>query len=229
MSKLKNLRDRLEKLPQLKKEKNLSSNFGVFTKKVAESKVMLTDSYRDMEYISKVFPDAGCEKKILPILKSSIKEAQKLYKTIEEDPQTVQKKASENSVVRLRDYATSANVKVRDIWSREITNNVTKWEKLAEVTQGLGAKGGREFKQAVVSLKNKKIPKSDEEVVQIKTAQINLHKGIANLGLEGPFGKFLEATVESRGASPKDLFKKEIKEKIEEFNLWDSFQIRLGQ
>ena len=229
MSKLKKLRKCLEKLPQLKKEKNLSSNFGVFTKKVAESKVMLSDSYRDMEYISKVFPGAGCKKKILPVLKSSIKEAQKLYKTIEEDPQTVQKKASENSVVRLRDSVTSANVKVRDTWVREINNNVTKWERLADVIQGLGAEGGREFKQAVVSLKNKKIPKSDEEVVQIQNAQSELQKGIANLGLEGPFGKFLEATADNRGASPKDLFKQEIKEKIEEFNLWDSFQVRLGQ
>lgn len=228
MSKFGELRERLEKLPQLMNERNLSAKFGVFTEKVKESKDKLSDSYRDMEYISKVFPGVDCKKKILPVLESSVKEAKKLHKMIEEDPQSVQEEVTEKSIVRLRDFANSTSLKSRDIWTNEITNSVTKWEKLAVVIKDLGAKGGQDFKQAVESLKDQNIPQNDEEVLQIKNAQRDLQKGVANLGLEGPFGKFLETSAE-RGASPRELLRTEIKEKMDEFNLWDSFKIRLGR
>ncbi|MDA3896786.1 MAG: hypothetical protein PF482_11650 [Desulfobacteraceae bacterium] len=228
MPNLKNLKDRLKKIPELRSERKLSASFGVYTIKIAQSKEKIAKAYRDMEYIDRVFPEAECKKKILPVIKESVKKAKKIYQLIEADPQTVKKISTENSVIKINDYAKSASTKCHDIWNLEITNTVSKWEKLAAVIQGLGAKGGHEFKKAVEGLKNRQIPKNDDEVTQVKNGQKELQKGIANLALEGPFGKFLEATV-AGGASPKDLLRPEIKDKLDEFNLWDSFKIRLGQ
>ena len=226
MPNLKKLKERLEKLPQLKSERNLSAKFGIYTQRIAQSREKLSKSFRDMEFISKVYPEAQCKQTVLPLLKKSIKEANKLYQSIDEDAQTVQKKATDNGVVRLGEYANSASGKCHDIWMLEITNNVTKWEKLASVIQNLGAKGGQEFKKAVETLKNKNIPRNDDEVTEIEKIKIELQKGVANLGLEGPFGEFLKATSEV-GASPRDLLEDEIKEKMEEYSLWDSFRVRL--
>ncbi len=226
MSNLSQLKERLEQLPEKKSLREFAENFGEYTQKVAKSREKLKQAFINMGYISKAYPDAECAKKILPLLKSSVTEAKRLHKEIDEDPKKVKARATENKVIRLGDYADKATNQCRDIWNLNISNSVTKWEKLAIVVQSLGAKGGKEFKESVDNLKLQGIPQSDKEVQQVKAIKEKLEKSIAKLGLEGPFGQFLTSAAAGT-ASPRDLLNDEVKSKIDEYNLWDSFHVRL--
>jgi hypothetical protein len=226
MPNLTQLKERLKQLPEKKSLREYAESFGEYTQKVARSREKLKQAFKDMGYISKAYPDSKCAKKILPLLKSSVTEAKKLHKEISEDPQKIKARATENKVVRLGDYASSATTQCRDIWNVQISNNVTKWEKLAIVVQSLGAKGGKEFKEAVDKLKLQGIPQNDKAVEQVKAIKKELEKGIAKLELEGPFGQFL-TTAALGTASPRDLLNDKVKSKIDEYNLWDSFHVGL--
>ena len=226
MPNLKKLKARLEKLPQRKAEGYLAATFGDYTQKVAQFFKKLWKTHQDMGYASKVYSSSDYDSKVLSELKKAVREAKKLHHVIEEDPQKATARATENKVVKLGDHASKANTQCRDIWNQEIEESIAKWEKIAGVVQDLGAKGGREFNQAVDSIRMQSIPQSDNEVDKVKAAQKALQKGIAGLGLEGRFGEFLKATVEG-GASPKDLLDDEIRKKMDEHQLWDSFRVWL--
>lgn len=225
---IKKLKVRLENLPQVKDESDLVEVFGYYIQKLTQSYEKLEQALKDMRNITKVFPSSECKKEVLFLLKNSVTVAKKLHTEIEEDPEKVKTKATDNKVVKLSDYASSARTKCDNIWAQEIESSVTKWEKIASVVQNLGAKGGRDFKQAVDNLKRNTIPKNDSEVDQANTAREALQEGIADLGLEGPFGRFLKATAEG-GASPRDLLDDEIRRKMDEHKLWDSFRVLLDQ
>jgi len=228
MPDLRILKVRLEKLPQLKAESHLAETFGDYTQKVAQLGDELRQTLQDMSYASKVHSNSDYNSKVLSELKRSVRESKKIYQVIDEDPQNVTKRATENKFVKLRDSVSKANKQCRNIWNQEIEKSIVKWEKIAVVVQDLGAKGGREFKQAVDSIRMQSIPQSDKEVDKVKGARNALQKGIAGLGLDDLFGKFLKDSVEG-GASPRDLLKNEIREKLDDHKLWDSFKVRLGQ
>ena len=71
-----------------------------------------------------------------------------------------------------------------------------------------------------------RIPQSEQEVEDAKKLQEELQQGISKLGLEGDFGKFLE-TASGGECSLKEVLKPEVKKKLDEFDLWDTFHITL--
>lgn len=228
MPNLKELKTRLEKLPQRKAESDLAATFSEYSLKVASICLGLQKTYRNIWYASQVNSNTDYNKKVLPKLKNAVKEAKLLLQEIEKDSNNIQTKASENKVVRLGEYEYSAKTECDTIWQQEFASSIKRWEKLADVVQKLGAKGGQEFKLALDKLKNYKIPQNDNDIIQIKASQKALKNGVVCLGLEGPFGEFLKASVEG-GAYPKDLLKDDIRNKIDEFELWDSFKVQMGR
>lgn len=229
MPNLERLKERLKKLPERRALREYAEHFGLYTQKVKQLREKMKRTHKDMVYASKVNPNPDYDRNVLSELKKAVREAKKLHKVIEEDPQKVKTRATENTVVSLGDYASKANTQCHDIWTREIEGIIAKWEKIAVVVQNLknlGAKGGSEFKQAVDKLKLQAIPQNDKEVEQVRTAKKDLQKGIATLGLEGPFGKFLEAAAKEI-ASPRDLLNDEVRSKLDEYKLWDSFHVGL--
>ena len=230
MPNLKSLKTRLEKLPQVEKELTLAASFRHYTGKVSNSRKRLESAKRDMENITNVFPNSECQKAVSPLFNSSVKIVKTLRKEIETDPWFIEKTVAESKFVKLNEDANSAISKCKLIWNQEISGRITNWEKIAGVIKQLDVKGGQAFKQAFDKLKSweNKIPQNDNEVEQIKEALNSLQKGIANIGLEGGFGKFLKEAAEG-GASPKDLLNDDIKDKFNEYNLWGSFWVQLKQ
>ena len=221
------LKMRLDILPGRKLENNYADRFLKYTQKLGESHEKMKQTNENMVNASKVSSSSEYESKVLSELKKAVREAKKLYDLISKEPEKIMSNATENGIVRLSENATSAKAKCKNIWEQEILSTVTKWEKMADVVQKLVPEEGDGFKQVVDSLRGREIPQDDEEVDQIKTDKKELKKYIANLELEGPFGKFLESTVEG-GASLRDLLKDdEIMKKLEEHDLWDNFRIRL--
>lgn len=228
MPNLKDLKVRLEKLPALRDERELSDHFKKYSEKISQVRAKLKISYIEMQCIEEVFPNMDPKNKIAPLFKKSTRLASKLHNSIAADPKVVTKKSTDTQITNLDDYAKSAHAQCHDYWATKISASVMKWEKVAAVIADLGAEGGADFQNTVSLFKSSSVPQCKEDIANIKEYQNKLQVGIANLGLEGSFGKFLEASA-SGGAPAKDLLKEEIKEKIDEFDLWDSFAVRIGR
>lgn len=226
MPDLKNIKTRLEQLPQLMAEIHLTEKFGLYTQTLEQSRIRLERVQNNIKFASMVNSNPKYRGTVFPELKSAAQIATKLHKEIIGNAESVNSRATENKITRLKEHAKNAEKKCQYIWEQEVEVSVLKWEKIAGVIQGLGAKGGEEMKLAIDLLKGHRIPTDDNEVEQLRSAIKNLHNSISTLKLEGSFGQFLEATVDG-SASAKDLLVDEIREKMDEHDLWDSFQVRL--
>ena len=100
--------------------------------------------------------------------------------------------------------------------------------RLQHVIEKLPKTGGKEFKDAFDNLTRDKvnIPQTEKEIRKIQKLREELNLGVTKLGLKGAVGKFLEAAVEGN-APISDLNKPEIKELLDNYDLWDSFRVQL--
>jgi len=224
MPNLKELKTRLDELPKMKAEAHLAATFSKYCQSVRQARQDLEATYVEMGYAGKVNSNPEYQRKVLPELKKAMRVAKGLHRSIEESAEKVTSRATENRVADLRDYAKRAKTQCHAIWIREVEGSADRWEKLADVIESLGAKGGNDLKQTIENLRRQRIPESDAEVERVRSALDRLQKGIKNLGLEGSFGRFLKASSEG-GASPKDLLTDEVKIKMDEHELWDSFRV----
>ena len=227
MPNLKDLKKRLEKLPELKRESKLSGHFGNYSSRVERSHDKFVESANQSKHITGVFPDSSCLVDVQALISVGKAIAVKLRKEIEKDPENVATKRVDNGFVAIADSSSSCVTKCKETWKREISRNVDKWSRLAQVVSSLKAKGTSDLSAAVESLRRQGIPSSALEVQKSKDALEMLHQGVVSMGLEGSFGRFLEKTA-SIGASPRDFTDPEIVSKLDEFELWDSFKVRLS-
>lgn len=226
------LKSRLEKLPQLKAESDLGGHFACYKLQMIRFYADLSAVYQDSIYASKVNSNSDY-KRVLTEIKKAVLEAKNLYQEIENEAKNISKTANENKVIRISEFSKSARKKCDDIWNQERQKDLGKWVKISDVVKKMVKKGKQEFKnnvrefsQAVDAMSLQSIPKNNEEVSRLQDLKNELLSRVATLGLEGPFGKFLENSVD-RGVSAKELLKDEIRSKLEEYDLLDSFRVRL--
>lgn len=229
---IKELKSRLEKLPDLKAESDLAGHFACYKQQLTGIYEDLSTVYQDSIYANKVNSNDGY-KRVQTEVKNAVRVARSLYRMIEEEARDILKKASENQMTKISDSSKSARKKCDDIWKQERQKDVGKWEKISVVVKKMSNKGKQEFKknvkeftQAVNAISLQSIPKNDEEVNELKALKNELKRKVATLDLEGPFGMFLENSV-GQGVSAKELLNDEVRSKLEEYDLWDSFRVRL--
>jgi len=228
ISKLKRLQNRMTKLEELKSELALSDQFGQYIKLFEIIRVSMEETRSGSYFAAEAYSNEIIKKKVITELKKVIRDAKKISKEINNDAYRVQSRAVENKVTDMKTSTESAATKLKDAWNKEITNNVSKWVGIAEVVNDLGAQGGRDFKLAVDKLKRAAVPNTEEQVTKIKEEKNAVQNGISKLGLEGAFGKFLKLSAEGK-ASAKDLLNEEVRNKMDKYDLWDSFRVILGQ
>ena len=225
MTDLKQLKTRFEKYPLQKKLRDISDNFDMHTKTLSRTRLNLTQVYNQMNAISQVFPDINCEAKVRPSLETAVREANKLYEEIDKDPNKILSTDTDSIIIKMDESFKKGSNDCRSLWESKIFDSVRKWEQIINVIHfKLKAKGGKELKELVDNLKTQGIPQDKKTIDRVKLSLDKLRKGIESLELSGPFGKFLEQVV-GEGASLKDVFSKEIKDKIEEHNLWNAFRV----
>jgi len=227
MPDLKDLKKRLEKLPEKRKQSDLAAGYGNYIQKLGELCEKINQTYKDVENIEKVSSSKEYKNKVLSELGKIGRVVQKLYKEISGKQESVTLDAMEERIVNLGDIATTARNTCNKIWDKETKERVERWEKIAGGGNHLGTSDGREFKQVVDRLRGRLIPQNKEEVDKIKADKKKFEESIEKLGLKGPFGKFFNEAMSEEGASLKDLIKYvEIRNKLTEDDIWDSFRIR---
>ena len=233
MIKLSELKQRLEKCPEIEKEIELGATLRLCIEKVQKSRKELIVISNNIKNINKVYQDSSCTKEVSIYVKRCSEIARKMHDDIVKELTIINQGLDNpisNQITSLKDNVNLAKKTCNEFWEKEQKETIDKCEKVVDVVQRLesklGTKGGKVLKSSLDKIKSSGIPQNDSEVEVIKSALKELKNGITSLGLEGPFGKFLEATI-GVGASTKYILNDEVRQKLDEYNLWDSFKIKL--
>lgn len=229
MPNLAQLKQRLEKLPEFHRERGLKNHFREYGQKVTNYLEGLEQAHKCLKAIEVLEENPTFKRNVLREIKETIKDAKNIKEKISEEAKSVGDRATENAIGRINGSQRDANILCRDRWKGFIEKRENKWSKIAEVVEKLPKKtGGKEFKDSFDKFTRWKanIPQTEKEIKEIQQLKDALGDGITKLGLEGEFGKFLEATAVD-GASIEDLKKPKIIEKLDEYDLWKSFRVHL--
>ena len=227
MPNLTQIKERLEKLPEFHKEKGLKDNFSDYGTKVSESLKELEKAYKNLKSLDTLEANVTSRKNVLTEIKDAIRDAKKIKEDITSDAQNILKTATSNAVIRITEAHKNANRICLERWNSFIENRKRKWSNLVNVVNKLPNTGGTEFKNAFDNLTNHvNIPQTKAEIQKIQDFREELNSGVAKLGLEGEPGKFLEAAAKG-DATISELDKSEVREFLDQYDLWNSFKIKL--
>lgn len=228
MSKILDLKTRIEKLPQLQKQKLNNDKVMLYTEK-------LTDAFREvMSSVDRhncflaVFPKTKL-KKTADAVKQSKRQATGLIEKLKDDFDQIGTTDTDKKITRIGERNHDASEQLRKEWKKQLDAQLEPLIPLVEIVKEVQLLGVDEIVEAMeeVASKGGAPPESMEAARQIKEDLTLLRQRLSELDLEGPGGEFLKDAVNGR-AKAKDLLKKEIQEFLDEKNLWDIFTINVG-
>jgi hypothetical protein len=162
--------------------------------------------------------------------------AKRLGDRLEADPAFVSERSAENSIVRLTENAVEAAKKSQEGWQTALQSQIEKWELIADViarlesgSQSLKSQAAR-LKSAVDTLRAAKaaLPHIQKAGASVKENLDQLSDSVAKLGLDTPFGRFLQAAASEEGAPLGDVQDKGVAQHIESHKLSGVFRVHLS-
>ena len=234
MKNLSNLKKRLEALPELRKGIKQRARFKEFLSKATPAKEQLVDTSYGIDYAAPVLPSIEYDVARRSV-KSSARIAKNLTEKLRGDANTITDRQTEDSFVKLIDYAKAAIKKATSVWQAEVQAKIAKWETISKVVAAI-AEGnpsirekGDQLKSSVDALLYAKdsLPRSQKDVETVEHKLKQLTEAISNLGLETQFGKFLQDAASDKGALLGDLEDESVAEQIKTLKLTNVFRVRL--
>ena len=192
MSKLLELKARIEKLPQLQKQK-------LNNVKVASFAISIGNAYKDvMECVSRrncflaVFPDTKL-KKTDDAVKQSRSQATRLIEKLREDFDEIGKSETDKKITRIRERNNEASEQITKDWKKRLEEELKPFTPLVEIVREAGLPGNEKIVAALDGLQAKTglPPETIQEAVEIGDNLAYLRESLSKLELEGPGGEFL--------------------------------------
>jgi len=208
MSKLLELKTRIEKLPQLQKQKLNNVKAASFTISISNAFKDVMDCVNRRNCFLAVFPKT------------------KLNKT---DGAVKQKSETDKKITRIRERNNEASEQINKDWKKRLEEELKPFIPLVEIVREAGLPGNDKIVAALEDLQAKTglPPESAEEASQICEKLVYLKDSLGELDLKGPGGEFLKKAVKGR-AKAKDLLSKEVQEFLDEKDLWNILTINVG-
>jgi hypothetical protein len=230
-----NLRARLEALPELRKGIEQAGLFAHLLAKLEPAKQQLAEAS----------DAATCSLPVLPSreydvarrsVRSSARIAKNLAEKIRKDANTISDRGTEESFAKLTDNAREALKRTKSGWQTELQSRIEKWEAIAGVVSAMGRETpgitvqAARLKSSVDSLRLAKnsLPRSPEDVASAKEKLEQLTDAVAQLGLDTPFGKFLQAAASEQGAALSEMEDEAVAQQIRFLKLAKVFRVRLS-
>ncbi|MBH56570.1 MAG: hypothetical protein CMJ82_05245 [Planctomycetaceae bacterium] len=228
MSKILDLKTRIEKLPQLQKQKLNNDRVMSYTEKLKDAFREVMSSVKRRNCFLVVFPKTKL-KKTTDAVKQSKRQATGLIEKLKDDFDQIGTADTDKKITRIGERNHDASDQLRKEWKKQLLGELEPLIPLVEIVKEVQLLGVDEIVEAMeeVASKEETPPESMETARQIKDGLTLLRQRLSELDLEGPGGEFLKNAVNGR-AKAKDLLKKEIQEFLDEKNLWDIFKINVG-
>lgn len=188
-------------------------------------------------YAAPVFPEPGFNE-ALRTIKSSSNIASRLRVKLEAEPAAIVETTIDSSFTRLFDNAASALKACRIAWETQLQARIKDWQVIAEVIAKLVAEDkaksmqveARRLKTAIDSLlgAKTKLPQTEQDVSKVQSDLNDLSDSVSQLGLDTPFGKFLQDAASLLGADLGAAQTAEVSKQISELNLSKVFRVHLA-
>jgi len=228
MLKLHELKVRIESIPEKRRRKNLVGKLQQYNQMTTQAREVVTACSRGQRYAKLVFPD-GDFQRIAEQTRKAANVARRLRKKIAENMDAIETKASNDQFISIGDSARFAHATLKDRWGQLIVRKVADFENLVKAARGANLEGNLSMVEIMRRLSESAgTPPTNEQAAQRIVADINrLDESVSTLGLKGRAGQFLVDAAAGRG-NPQDLLAPEVKEFIEQYELWGLLTVRLG-
>jgi len=234
MKTLSNLKDRLAALPELRKGIQQRGYFDEYLTKATPAKEQLITAATGVTYASPVLPSPRYHEARQSV-KRSARIAKNLAEKIRSDADTISDRGTDDSFIKVIDYAKEASKEAKSGWQSSVQSKIDKWEIIANViaiiaeeNRGINEQAAK-LKSSVDALRMAKdvLPKSIEDTATLQKHLIELTDAISKLGLDTPFGKFLQESASEQGALLSDAEEESVAQQIKSLKLSKIFRVRL--
>ena len=228
MSKLLEIKSRIERLPQLQKQKSEGKKVDAFTERITEAHLGILACAQQRTQVLRVFPDLKL-KKTEDAVKQSKAQAARLVEKLNEDFHEISNAATDGKITRIRERTGEAKDQIKKEWKRRLAEELKPLLPLVEIVREAELPGHQEATASLDRLQESAAipPAMANDATAIRNDLQELREVIAELALEGPGGEFLKKAVKGR-ADAKDLLKEEVQEFLTEKDLWGILTIGIG-
>lgn len=226
MTRLSELVERLNQLPEQKKRKRLNTRVETLTGKVNDANSKLSAASRMRNCAQIVFPDEVFNVTAKAVRAAS-RQAAGLKDKLQGDFDEVNSDGTEKKVIRLGDKAKEADDGICRAWPSLMQRQTQPYEALANVATKLNLRGSTALASTMQRLAGcaARPPATDSAAESIRSDLEGLRKSIEKLGLKGEAGQFLIKASQG-SADPQDLFKEEVKAFFDDQKLWGLIAVK---
>ena len=228
MSKLVEIKSRIEKLPRLQKQKQNNAKVEAFRIGINNAFTDLGDCIKQRNCFLAVFPDAKL-RKTEDAVKQSRKQAARLVEKLKTDFDEIGSRETDNKITRIKERNEEAGDQIRKDWKKRVVDELKPLLPLVDIVREATLPGHEEISESVAAIKaqEESPPETMEAAVKMRQSLSFLRESLSNLDLEGPGGEFLKKAVKGK-ASAKDLLKEEVQSFLNDKDLWDILTINVG-
>jgi len=226
MSKLTELKTKLEAIPQKQSRKDLVGKLERYGALSETASATLAKCREEQTYARQVFIDESFQRTSEQI-RSAIGYAKRLHAKLGDKIEAVD--TSDSQFSSLSDAAKTATTSLKTRWSDLLTKKIEEFERVIKAAKDANLKGSRPLEQIILRLRaNINAPPQNKQAAErINQDLKSLLTSVQTLGLEGPGGQFLVDAAAGKGRA-KDLTNPEIADFIERYKLWNSLNVKLG-
>ena len=234
MTKISELKDRLEAIPEKRKSIQESSRIVHYYRKTLSFRSTIDSMSKAIDNSVDIVEHEKIDY-ILSQINAAANKAEKLHNSLEKDISEISTDHTETEFLKLSDLTARISTKTKDAWKSSLESRINKWESLAEVLMQLG-KGSSEIKKQAnklkLSLRNltEKIsepPNSKCDGDSIRKSLEEMADAISSMDLDSAFGRFLQAAASQQGASIDSLEDLLVSKQIKDYGLQDVFRVTL--
>ena len=237
MKTLADLKQRLEALPARQKGRDYAERFMEYCSKCSPAKEKMVRASAAIACASPVLP-SGDYRVARKSVNSAAGIASRLVEKLREDPALIGEPKPDESFLRLIENADGALKKCQSAWETELRAKIESRKVIAEVVAKLGEGEGskslkvpaRRLKATIDSLiaAEGKLPLTKKEAAAVAENLNDMADAVSQLGLDTPFGKFLQAAASQEGADLIAAQVQEVSKQISELGLAKAFRVRLA-
>ena len=237
MKTLADLKARLEALPAIRDGRQHEGLYAGLLKKCTTAAEKLASAEKGVVHAAPILPSTNYSEASRAI-RSACGIALRLRKRLTAEPGDVGDLKIEDSFIRLFNNADSALKSCVTAWETQIQAKIKDWQTIAEVVAKLAEKQDtKSMKQqteklnvAIKSLGAAKtnLPQTDQDASKAQSDLNDLNDSVSKLGLDTPFGKFLQDAASPLGADLDTAHALEVSKQIAEHKLAKLFRVRLS-
>lgn len=228
MNKLQLLKEQILSLPAKKSRMNLIGVLQKYSDQTSAAFNTLELTRQNAGQVADVFPDMDL-RIINDKVNSTAKTAQSLRKSLESKIENVQKPQSDDKFQLLTHTSKNAQNLLREKWTAMLKGKIETYDKLVRASSSAKLRGSSSLVETLDRLRGQveKLPETASAVQKVKDDLDGINTSFQELGLEGKISEFLINAAAGR-ADAKALLETEVREFIEQNQLWSALSVKLG-